>query len=262
LSNRFYGRNSAGKYPLDVSELRSAFVLSESAAEKIRNFRNERLIKITARETSIALHDGPVMVIHVIPFTTFAGVQTIDPVEAARNGKVLPQPIGRGVLGDQPQALVNLDGFATIARPSGGRTHGYVQLFRSGAIEAVTTVGIDDQKKCYLASTQFENSAISAIRNYLEFFSVIDTGLPIFVFLSFCGMTQCYLRVPESYRGSGYYDRGPLPVDTVALSEAMIDSEPADPPAAMRTSFNTIWNAYGYEKSDKYDDNGWWKGVG
>jgi hypothetical protein len=262
LSNRFYGRNSAGKYPLDVSELRSAFVLSESAAEKIRNFRNERLIKITARETSIALHDGPVMVIHVIPFTTFAGVQTIDPVEAARNGKVLPQPIGRGVLGDQPQALVNLDGFATIARPSGGRTHGYVQLFRSGAIEAVTTVGIDDQKKCYLASTQFENSAISAIRNYLEFFSVIDTGLPIFVFLSFCGMTQCYLRVPESYRGIGYYDRGPLPVDTVALSEAMIDSEPADPPAAMRTSFNTIWNAYGYEKSDKYDDNGWWKGVG
>jgi hypothetical protein len=99
-------------------------------------------------------------------------------------------------------------------------------------------------------------------RNYLEFFSVIDTGLPIFVFLSFCGMRQCYLRVPESYGGSGYYDRGPLSVDTVALSEAMIDSEPADAPAAMRTSFNTIWNAYGYAKSDKYDDNGRWKGVG
>jgi len=31
-NDKFYGRNSGGNYPLDVSELRSAFVFSESAA--------------------------------------------------------------------------------------------------------------------------------------------------------------------------------------------------------------------------------------
>src|SRR6266404_6076792 len=68
LNDKFYGRNSAGKYPLDVTELRSAFVLSESTGEKIRNFRNERLLKIAAKETSVLLHNRPTIVIHVVPF--------------------------------------------------------------------------------------------------------------------------------------------------------------------------------------------------
>ncbi len=35
-SSKFYSRNSAGKYQLDVSEIRSAFLLSETIAERIR----------------------------------------------------------------------------------------------------------------------------------------------------------------------------------------------------------------------------------
>jgi hypothetical protein len=42
----------------------------------------------------------------------------------------------------------------------------------------------------------------------------------------------------------------------------MIDSDPADLPAAMRSSFNTVWNAFGYEKSDKYNTQGEWIGTG
>jgi hypothetical protein len=33
-NDKFYGRNSKGKYPLDVSELRTAFMLSEQLTEK------------------------------------------------------------------------------------------------------------------------------------------------------------------------------------------------------------------------------------
>jgi hypothetical protein len=80
LNDKFYGRNSAGKYPLDVSELRSAFVLSETATERIRAFRAERLIKITARENFIGLPDGPVMVIHAVPFAAFATGRQNRPV--------------------------------------------------------------------------------------------------------------------------------------------------------------------------------------
>ena len=41
--SRFYSRNSAGKYQLDVDELRSAFVASENITERVRQFRVERL---------------------------------------------------------------------------------------------------------------------------------------------------------------------------------------------------------------------------
>jgi hypothetical protein len=43
---KFYGRNSAGKYPPDVGELRTAFTLSETVAERIRNFRVDRIARL------------------------------------------------------------------------------------------------------------------------------------------------------------------------------------------------------------------------
>jgi Putative DNA-binding domain len=260
LNDKFYGRNSSGKYPLDVTELRSAFVLSEAAAEKIRNFRNDRLIKIAARETSIPLHDRPLIIIHVIPLSTFAGTQTIDAVASVMNGHVVPIPPGR--FGDANQPFVNLDGYATLAPLIDGKVHAYAQLFRSGALEGATTVGEDPTGRCYIAAPTFENNIVAALRNYLMFYKAFDVGLPLYIFLSFCGMSRCYFRMRTEYSGSGFYDRGPLQVDTVLLPEATIDSDPADIPAAMRPSFNTFWNAFGQAMSDKYNEKGEWIGTG
>lgn len=259
LNDKFYGRNSGGNYPLDVTELRSAFVLSESAAEKIRTFRNDRLIKIAAGETSFPIPDRPLIVLHVVPFSTFAGVQTIDPVAAVANGHVVPIPIGRWAQGNQ--SLVNLDGFATIAAPTDGLTHAYAQLFRSGALEAVDMVNHDGQKS-WIASPTFENRIVEALRNYLMFYKAIDAGLPIFIFLSLIGMGRCSFRTPAQFTGSSYYDYGPLRTDVVALPEATVDGEPADIPRIMRSSFNTVWNAFGMAQSDKYDAQGKWIGTG
>jgi predicted HTH transcriptional regulator len=47
---RFYSRNSAGKYPLDTSEVRSAFLQSGALAEKIRLFRDERLGSVISEQ--------------------------------------------------------------------------------------------------------------------------------------------------------------------------------------------------------------------
>lgn len=76
--SRFFSRNSAGKYQLDVSELRAAFALSETSAERIRNFRLERLGKIVAGETPIALEENPKIVLHIIPFSAFDPVAQFD----------------------------------------------------------------------------------------------------------------------------------------------------------------------------------------
>jgi len=75
---RFYSRNSAGKYPLDVSEVRAAFALSETLAERVRLFRTERLGKITAGETPVAVGENAKMVLHIIPFGAFDPSTTFD----------------------------------------------------------------------------------------------------------------------------------------------------------------------------------------
>ena len=58
-SSKFFSRNSAGKYQLDVDEIRAAFALSETTSEQIRNFRRERLAAIVAGETPVPLDNNP-----------------------------------------------------------------------------------------------------------------------------------------------------------------------------------------------------------
>src|SRR3972149_8087710 len=66
VHDKFYSRNSSGKYPLDVGELRIAFNLSETTTERIRNFRLDRISKILANETPVPLYDNPKIVLHLI----------------------------------------------------------------------------------------------------------------------------------------------------------------------------------------------------
>jgi hypothetical protein len=259
-NDKFYGRNSAGKYPLDVSELRTAFILADSVTEDIRNFRNDRLIKIEGGENSIPLHNrAAAMIVHVVPFSTFASSRTVDVVRLVKNGYVIPIPPGRQGL--SVNSLVNLDGFATVAMETDNKTHAYAQLFRSGAIEGVYLLNSDDNGTPFLVGPTFENIVVAAVKNYLLFLDKTDMGLPVYVFLSFCGMRGCHLRVGTSFGSSSYYNAGPLQVDTIALPEVAIDTNPPDAPAALRTTFNTIWNAFGYEKSDKYNDDNEWIGT-
>ncbi len=70
-TSRFYSRTSAGKYELDVSELRPLFALSTTATERIRDFRTERLSKIMAQEIPVKLNDNPRIVLHIVPLMAF-----------------------------------------------------------------------------------------------------------------------------------------------------------------------------------------------
>src|SRR5262249_39400621 len=63
--SRFYSRNSAGKYLLDVGELRAAFALSETIGERLKQFRNDRLGKIIADEGPISLVPSARIVLHL-----------------------------------------------------------------------------------------------------------------------------------------------------------------------------------------------------
>ena len=130
--SRFYSRNSAGKYQLDVEELRSAFVGSESRAERIRQFRIERVDAILQGNTPEPLAGKSYLCIHMVPTSAFDPSFSFDITRVREQGEALP-PIGRR--GWNPR--VNFDGllFSTPMRAGGAIS--YVQLFRNGVIEAV-----------------------------------------------------------------------------------------------------------------------------
>jgi len=70
---RFYGRNSNGKYQLDVAEVGALFARSQGLAERVRDFRVERLAAIVGGQAALLLEDGPKLVLHVIPLNALDG---------------------------------------------------------------------------------------------------------------------------------------------------------------------------------------------
>jgi len=75
---KFFSRNSAGKYSLDLPELKATFALSEAIPARIRDFRAERLSKIVARETPVLLLEKPTIILHIVPFSAFGAGARFD----------------------------------------------------------------------------------------------------------------------------------------------------------------------------------------
>jgi hypothetical protein len=131
--SRFYSRTSAGKYQLDVREIRSAFTASSDVRARIAAFRTERLGRIIANEAPVGLAATPKIVLHLTPLTILdPGINVnLQPLENNHNLTIPIQNAGY-------TQRFNLDGFLRYGTYGRSDTcHGYVQVFRSGAFEAV-----------------------------------------------------------------------------------------------------------------------------
>jgi hypothetical protein len=253
-NNVFYGRNSAGKYPLDVGELRDAFVLRESVAERIREFRQKRLLKITSGDTPAPLAPSTSMVLHVVPVPSFGDRRLINVVEALRARPIpMPVPPGSQGVGDG----VNLDGAFVWSGPSFDQCHGYGLLFRDGSIEGVKQLSIQDGRP-YLAGAVFEREIVAALGLYMRTCQQLEAGLPVYVGLSFCNAKGCKLKFVEG--GLWALTQRTFKDDVIALPELLIESDSVDLPRVLKPVFDMVWNAFGHIGSSNYNAAGKWIG--
>ncbi len=131
--DKFYARNSAGKYPMDVSELRSAFTLASSVTERVRQFRDDRIAKLRNNKTPVNLSTGASRtILHCIPLESFSRTVHYDVLKYSQQPTKFPPIIEGSGWGTR----INLDGFVTYGAPENG-SMSYTQLFRDGTIEAV-----------------------------------------------------------------------------------------------------------------------------
>lgn len=76
--DKFYSRNSAGKYALDTNELKSAFNLSQTLTEQINKFKTERITQLISDNLPLLFYDGGKIVLHLIPLESFSPNYRID----------------------------------------------------------------------------------------------------------------------------------------------------------------------------------------
>jgi Schlafen, AlbA_2 len=257
-NEKFYGRNSKGKYPMDVSELRTAFMLTEQISERIRNFYQQRVNKINKNEEiPVLLREGGKMILHLLPLVSFTTSTEFDVIELSKKMQFSP------ISSTGWDKRINLDG-VVVARNFDTSVISYTQAFRNGCIEAVICLSWSDDDKDYSVRYK-EEQIIKALSDYIEFYLDLEIELPIYVFLTLINVKDYKFHLDDDFRNINevrFIMRGEnKPVidrNNLIIPEITINNYESSPAEILRPAFNLIWNSVGFARDFNYDNNGKW----
>lgn len=250
---RFYARNSAGKYPLDVMELKSAFLSTTALGERIRNFHFDRLSKIGSDETPVSLEGKARIIFHLFPYSAFESNSPLSPLLTDNDIWSLPL-IYSSVTGYR----YNLDGLLVHGDRTDNLSGAYTQIFRNGIIESVSASLFSSRNnEFYIPSIVLEEKMIATLKSCLALYSKLSIYPPLVLFVSLIGVKGYKLAVSQSLdtwrRHTHLIDR-----DLLLLPEVVIEDMIVDSANLLRPIFDAVWNSAGWIKSYGYDDSGEW----
>lgn len=248
--DKFYSRNSAGKYPLDTGELKIAFTLGQALTEQISKFKIERISQIVANNLPVPFYDGGKIILHIIPLESFSPSYSVD-IDPVIKEPAKLRPIYCS--GWNPR--INLEGVLSY---SGGRdetSHTYTQLYRTGIVEGVEGLILSAERETkIIPSITYELELIRSLQAYLNLLRELGVNPPIVIFLTLTGV-QGYEMGVDRMR---FWDKQKIDRDILQLPEAIIDSYEIDSKNILRPMFDLIWNACGYKRSYNFDESGDW----
>jgi hypothetical protein len=242
---RFYARNSGGKYVMDVSELRRAFNDSEDAANRIRQFRLDRITSIIADETPIPLMSGCKGILHLVPFDAPRATVRVNVIEIDNNLTLL-RPLGAS----RWDSKLNLDGVVSFAGPREMAKRTYTQIYRNGVIEAVQTFTECEGRKI-IPGSEIECDITEGVQRYLSTMSGLGLPCPIYVFYSMSGVKN--YELPKRHGLPPNENLGRCDRDVLIFPELVIQNYDVNFKLTLRPLLDMMWNAFGYEGSPNFD---------
>lgn len=257
---KFFTRNSSGIHSMDVSELRVAFNLSDTIIEKVRKFKDGRILNIIADETPFPLTDGPKIVFHLIPLISFNPGQRYDIVALIE--KMQPLPL---IVRHTHNGRFNLDGYLSFPEVSDGTLlYSYTQFFRNGIIEGVESSLFD--RKSSRINNRYEGNIIDFLKKCLNILNELNVEPPFMVFLTLVGV-KGYEIIYKPLNNSPKemilskqlsHEREPFKIDRneLIIPEVLLEGFDDDPTKALKDIFDIVWNACNYKHSYNYDENG------
>lgn len=279
---RFYHRGSAASYPMDVTELRNAMTSSDTLRQRLEEFRFRRLAQIAddpmlARTAKIVLH-----------FQPLDSLREDFEVDLSTNKLSRSSLMLMKHTEVEPDTRPNFDGLLATVRNK-MRTEetiwqGYVQVFRSGAIEEVDASSLpatplkELQDKNLIRSLRFEGTIIRGVARRLALLKDLDIKSPVQVYLSLLGVKGYMLWADQREDPYGFSVSDQLEDLRAMAAQYAIDRDDLLLPGLLmddfyesdnsellsyaakklRSSFDAIWRAAGRERSLHYDADGNW----
>lgn len=279
---RFYARNSAGNYQMEVIQLRDTFLLSSTVADKLVSFRDKRIETIKSAQSFQPY--GALLVIHLQPFESVRADANFD-LKQISTDNFLPGKYYEG----HPQIRINFDGKMTDFS-DGNVQRGYVQVYRSGITEELDSDVLNNEDQHgtkYIDATELERVILRGVGGRLALLQEIGVTSPIMLHISLLRVGALVFkgRVAKRLPGREYYIPGertlPHPADRDDLilkghvvenlqelplsgrlaSNGQICQSWKTAEQVVRPLLDMIWNAFGEEKCLHYNHKGEWIGA-
>jgi hypothetical protein len=250
-TSRFFSRGSKGKYPLDVREIRSAFLMRENTANRIRDFHAERISRIIGGQAVFALPDTAKIALHIIPMTAFDPAFGIDVKLIKKNS--ISNCLSQSLSGYLSDGRFNIDGYVRFHLKRNALVAvRYLQLFRTGVIEVVDTDLMEEGRRV-VPIDLLESKIIEMLPIYFSALACLGVQTPAYVMITLHGMNGYQLEVTKQFNR---YEFPIIDRDTLMLPEILIDDFDCDIGRNLRPVFDALWQAAGWDGSQNYDNNG------
>lgn len=246
----FYVRDGLRNRQLDVPEIRALFLRSDSQAQRMRDFRSDRLAKILTGQTPVPMGSGPKLIVHAISTQAAQGALSLDPLVYFGQGRDIPR------LGDTLASIkLNLDGAS-----SGTTEEGYTQHFRQGYFEGLVSLvpRLPNEAAEILAGTAYERDVIRFLGSVRGEFERYGVSTEIVVFLSLTSAHSVKMAGPSEYGPGWGHSLKQFDRRDVLLPDVLIESG-ISIGRGVRPAFDLMSQAAGYLGSPNYGDDGEWR---
>jgi len=247
--SRFYSRHSAGRLPLDIEQIRQAFLGGETRREQLRLFRADRIGKVIALDTPVVTTEGPKFIFHAMPLRDgdlFSRIMAIP--ESARLKSLRPP----GNYSDwNPHH--NIDGFVAWPVTYRGGFTPYVQLFRNGALEAVGKL-YTKEDPLQFSGTDVERDCIELLVAWRELWALAEEPGPMILALTITGV-RGYLVRPDQV-GMGGFGVAPIATDVLVIPDVLVEDVSKEVDVLLKDTFDMLWQAGGRSGSPYYRPDG------
>jgi hypothetical protein len=258
-ANKFYGRSSAGSYELGIEELRRLFTVAPRLADRVRDFRADRIMKIVAGDTPVELAPRMRTVVHIVPLTRFSEGRNRTLIAAAAQRWGEFAPLGYGQLDSSHR--FNLDGMFTVPHQSADDDTrlAYAHVFASGAVESVEIAESEVTQPSALVLELAEMRIVRAVTHFAR--ALISCGVdgPFAILVSLLDAKGMQTAVGSRYR---LISQRRIDRDHLHCEEVVLDNIPEEAGAcalALRDVLDQVANAAGFVASPHFGPSGQWQ---
>jgi hypothetical protein len=242
-SYSFYSRNSAGKFPLDIFEIRNSFLESSTQIENAKSFKIKRISEIIAGDTPLPLDSNKPskLIVHAIPLNAFnpSTKCEIRLIDDYANLKL----VGSNWFGHQ----VNFEGMLLYSGYQNSKKEigNYTQIYRNGIIEAVDLVSVNYSEEGYpkMSLVLIEDAIKGFIKSVFDNYKIIGAFPPILLAVSFLDVKEKQISLNEFFRDNT--SSKSLAKENYFLPELLIESFDENWIDKIDEILLTMWNAFG-----------------